>query len=156
MTQIARTWLLLVLAFVVAAPLSAAETKKRDSRKYSLATSVLKKLEKAGLTDEQKSKIKELAAKVTEKTAALRQKAVSTPEQNKARAEAVKKAKAEGKTGKELVAAVNAAVKLTSEQEAARKAVQQAYTGLKKEIVGMLTDEQKAKLPRKNKSKKGG
>jgi hypothetical protein len=156
MRQIARTWLLLTLAFVVAAPLSAAETRKKAPEKFSLATSVLKKLEKAGLTDEQVAKIKELAAKVEEKTAAPRQKAMSTPEQNKARAEAIKKAKAEGKEGKELVAAVNAAVKLTPAQEAARREVQKAYSDMMKQIVGMLTDEQKAKLPRKSRSKKAG
>lgn len=156
MKHIAKTLLPLALAFVVAAPLSAADSKKNTSYANRLVKSQLKKLEKADLTAEQVAKVKELLAKFAEKAAPLHQKSSYTPEQKKAYAEAIKKAKAEGKTGKELSAALKNAVKLTSQQEAARREVQQAYSAVMKEILGMLTDEQKAKLPRKSRSRKTG
>ena len=102
------------------------------------------------------AKVKELVAKFAEKAAPLYEKSAYTPEQKKAYSEAIKKAKAEGKTGKELSAALKNSVKLTSQQAAARKQVQQAYSAMMKEIIGMLTEEQKAKLPRKSRSKKTG
>lgn len=143
----------LALTFIVAAPLSAADTVTNAPQKNPMAKAMLKKLEKAELTDEQVAKI----MKATEKVAALYQKGIYTPEQKKAYAEAIKKAKAEGKTGKELAAAVKEAIKLTPQQVAARKEWQRAYSAMKKEVLGMLTDEQKAKLPRKSsRSKKTG
>lgn len=157
MEHTTRTLLLLALALLIASPLSAADVKKSSSYANRLITAQLKKLQKADLTAEQVTKVKELVAKFAEKAAPLYQKSAFTPEQKKAYAEAIKKAKAEGKTGKELIAAYKNAVKLTAEQTAARKQVQDAYSAMMKEIVGMLTDEQKAKLPRKSsRSKKTG
>lgn len=156
MRQMTKTLLPLALALLVAAPLSAAGTKTK-SYTNRLVTSQLKKLQKADLTAEQVTKIKELVTKFAEKAAPLYQKSAYTPEQKKAYAEAIKKAKAEGKIGKELSAAYKSAVKLTAGQTAARKQVQDAYSAMMKEIVGMLTDEQKAKLPKKSsRSKKTG
>jgi len=156
MRQITKILLPLALALLVAAPLSAADTKT-SSYANRLVTSQLKKLQKADLTTEQVAKVKELVAKFAEKAAPLYKKSAYTPEQKKAYAEAIKKAKAEGKTGKELSAAYKSAVKLTAVQTAARKQVQDAYSAMMKEIVGMLTDEQKAKVPKKSsRSKKTG
>jgi len=148
MKRIAQNLLLLTLALVVAAPLFAADKKKPD-----LSVSVLKKLEKAKLTEQQVTKIKELAAKVGERSAAARQRAVYTPERMKARADALKMARAEGKKGKELSAAVKSAVSFTPTQVAAVREIQTAYSSMMKQILGMLSDEQKARLPRKNRSK---
>jgi len=156
MKHITWTLLPLALAFVVAAPLSAADSKKKTSYANRLVAAQLKKLEKADLTAEQVAKVKELVAKFAEKAAPLYEKSAYTPEQKKAYSEAIKKAKAEGKTGKELSAALKNSVKLTSQQAAARKQVQQAYSAMMKEIIGMLTEEQKAKLPRKSRAKKTG
>jgi hypothetical protein len=149
MKRIALNLMSLTLALVVAAPLFAA-----DKKKSTLATSVLKKFEKAQLTEEQVTKIKDLATKVAEKTAPAKKRAVYTPEQMKAREEALKKARAEGKKGKELTAAIKDAAKLTPTQVAAVREIQTAYSAMMKEILGMLSDEQKARLPRKSRSKK--
>jgi len=149
MKRVALNLLSLAIALVVAEPLFAADKKKPDP-----AASLLKKLEKAKLTEKQVTKIKELAAKVAERTAAARKRAVYTPEQMKARKEALAKARAEGKKGKELSAAMNDAAKLTLVQKAAVREIQKAYSAMMKEILAMLSDEQKAKLPRKSRSKK--
>jgi len=152
MKRVGTNLLSLVLALVVAAPLFAAEKerKKKPRKKPDPAAGVLKRLEKAELTDEQIAKVKELAAKVAKETAECRKKAAPTPEQQKARKEAMEKAKAEGKEGRELFAAVRGAVKLTPDQEAAMKEVRKAQDDMMKEIMGMLTDEQKAKVGKRS------
>ena len=104
-----------------------------------------KSLEKAELTPEQVTKIKELAAAAAEKMKAADEKVGLTPEQKKARQEAQAKAKADGKTGKEAQAAVEEAMKLTDEQKAAMKEANELRAALRKEAVALLTPEQKAK-----------
>lgn len=156
MKRVGTNLLSLVLALVVAAPLFAAdkERKKKPRKKPDPAARVLKRLEKAELTDEQIAKVKELAAKVAKETAECRKKAAPTPEQQKARKEAMEKAKAEGKEGRELFAAARDAVKLSPYQEAAMKEVRKAQDAMMKEIMGMLTDEQKAKVGKRSGPKK--
>jgi len=160
MKRVGTNLLSLALALVIAAPLFAAdkEKKKGPRKKPDPATWILKRFEKAELTDDQVAKIKQLVAKVAEETAECRKKAAPTPEQQKARKEAMEKAKAEGKEGRELYAAARDAVKLSPDQEAAMKEVRKAHGAMWKEIMGMLTDEQKAKLgkqfgPRKPRKK---
>ncbi len=91
------------------------------------------------------AKIKELAKASAEKIKAAEEKVGLTPEQKKARTEAQAKAKADGKTGKEAKEAVDAAMKLTDEQKAAQKEVDELRAGLRKEAMALLTAEQKAK-----------
>ena len=83
---------------------------------------------------------------------------IITPEQRKARSAASKKAKADGKKGKAARAAVNAAVKLSAEQKKAlaevNKARQVVIRAARAKFVEILTDEQKAKLPKKKGKKK--
>jgi len=149
MKRVALNLLSLTLALIITAPLFAA-----DKKKSNLTASVLRKLDKAKLTEEQVAKIKELTAKVAERTATARKRAVYTPEQMKARKEALAKARSEGKKGKELSAALKNAVKFTPAQVAAVREIQTAYSTMMKEILTMLSDEQKARLPRKSKSRK--
>ena len=134
---------LLTVAFV--APAVAADKKK----KTPVAIKVPKSIE---LTADQKTKLDALNKEFGPKLAECRKKAASiiTADQKKARAEATKKAKADGKKGKELRAAANAAVAITADQKTQQAECKKAMGALNKEIrtqfAALLTDEQKAKL----------
>ena len=133
----------LTLSFV--APAVAADKKK----KTPVAIKVPKSIE---LTAEQKTKLDALNKEFGPKLAECRKKQASiiTADQKKARAEAMKKAKADGKKGKELRAAVNAALAITADQKTKQAETKKAMGALQKEIrtqfAALLTDEQKAKL----------
>jgi hypothetical protein len=141
-----RTVLSLVIAVLIAAPVCAADKEKKERKKPNPAASILKRLEKAELTDEQVAKVKDVAAKIAEKRAEIMKATAMTPEQKKARSEAMKKAKAEGKSPKEAMEAVKAAVKLTPEQQKAMDEARACAAAMMKEVMALLTDEQKAKL----------
>lgn len=154
----ARMVLVLVVAVLIASPLLAKEAKKKVAAKPARCPAdqqICKLTEGMTLTAEQKAKFdalkKEFGPKIVE--AKKKVEGVLTPEQKKARSEAQKKAKAEGKTGKDLQAALDAAMKLTDEQKAkqaeARKAVNQLTKDLDKAARAVLTDEQKATLKKK-------
>ena len=142
---------LLTVAF--AAPAVAADKKKK---KAPTAVKVPKSIE---LTAEQKTKVEALNKEFGPKLAECRKKAASiiTADQKKARAEAMKKAKADGKKGKELRTAVNAAVAITADQKAQQAECKKATSALQKQIrtqfAGLLTDEQKAKIKAGKKKK---
>jgi len=156
MKRVVRTLFTLALAVVIASPLLAGEGKrgKKAAKPQDPAAGILKSLEKAELTPEQVTKIKELAAAAAEKMKAADEKVGLTPEQKKARQEAQAKAKADGKTGKEAQAAVEEAMKLTDEQKAAMKEANELRAALRKEAVALLTPEQKAKAGIKEGKKK--
>ena len=140
----------LTLSFV--APAVAADKKK----KTPVAIKVPKSIE---LTAEQKTKLDALNKEFGPKLAELRKKQASiiTADQKKARAEANKKAKADGKKGKELRDVVNAAFAITADQKAQQAETKKAMGALQKEIrtqfAALLTDEQKAKLKAGKKKK---
>ena len=141
---------LLTVAFV--APAVAADKKK----KTPVAVKVPKSIE---LTADQKTKVEALNKEFGPKLAECRKKAASiiTADQKKAKAEAMKKAKADGKKGKELRAAVNAAVAITADQKAQQAECKKATSALQKQIrtqfAALLTDEQKAKIKAGKKKK---
>lgn len=116
-----------------------------------------KQLAALDLSDDQKKKTDEILAKYNEKFAAVQGKNPLSKEQRQARKEAMDKAKAEGKKGPELKAAVDAAVILTAEQEEAQQKAQAAtkelQASLKKDVSEVLTAEQAAKLSSKGKGK---
>ena len=134
----------LAVAFV--APAVAADKKKK---KVPNVVRVPKTIE---LTADQKTKVEALNRQFGPKLAGCKKKANSiiTADQKKARTEAMKKAKADGKKGKELRAAVNAAVAITADQKAQQAECKKAMGALNKEIrtqfASLLTDEQKAKI----------
>ena len=134
------------LAVAFATPAVAADKKKK---KAPTAVRVPKTVE---LTADEKTKLDALNKEFGPKLAELRKKQASiiTADQKKARAEALKKAKADGKKGKELQAAANAALALTDDQKKQQAETKKAAGSLNKEIRGkfaaLLTDEQKAKL----------
>ena len=138
----------LTLSFV--APAVAADKKK----KTPVAIKVPKSIE---LTADQKTKLDALNKEFGPKLAECKVKAGSivTKDQKKARVEALKKAKADGKKGKELRAAADAALALTADQKAQQAETKKAVMALNKEIktqfAAILTDEQKAKRKQGNK-----
>ena len=140
---------LLTVAF--AAPAVAADKKKK---KAPTAVRVPKTVE---LTADQKTKLDALNKEFGPKLAELRKKQASiiTADQKKARAEATKKAKADGKKGKELRDVVNAAFAITADQKAQQAETWKAMRALQKEIrtqfAALLTDEQKSKRNLSNK-----
>ena len=135
-----------MLAVSFATPVLAADKKKK---KAPTAVRVPKGIE---LTVGQKTKVEALNKEFGPKLAECRKKAASiiTADQKKARTEAVKKAKADGKKGKEVQAAANAAVAITDDQKAQQAETKKAMGALNKEIrtqfAALLTDDQKAKL----------
>jgi len=149
MKNVARVVLSLVLIAVVAMPLTAQEKKgKKKAPQAGAAALVLKRLEKAELTDEQVAKVKELAAAVQEKLNAARAKAELTDEQKAA----MKTAREAGKKQDEI----DAVAKLTDDQKAALKEAREIQAGLMKEVAALLTAEQKEKAELKIGQQKGG
>ena len=135
-----------VLTVSFVAPAVAADKKKK---KVPNVVRVPKTIE---LTADQKTKLDALNKEFGPKLAECRKKQASiiTADQKKARAAATKKAKADGKKGKELRAAGNAAFAITADQKAQQAECKKAMGALNKEIrtkfAALLTDEQKAKL----------
>ena len=142
-----------VLTASFATPAVAADKKKK---KAPTAVRVPKTVE---LTADQKTKLDALNKEFGPKLAELRKKQASiiTADQKNARAEANKKAKADGKKGKELRDVVNAAFAITADQKAQQAETKKAMGALQKEIrtqfAALLTDEQKAKLKAGKKKK---
>lgn len=169
MKSLLKSLIVVALVVAVAAPLAAQEAKKEKKKKpqqgkaVQAVAAMMKKLEAVDLTAEQKEKIKEIAAeygpKIKDAQAAVA--AVVGPEHRKAMAEARKKAQEEGKKGKELQAAVNAAVKLdadkAAELEKAQAAAREANAAFAAAVRGVLTDDQVAKagLPKARGKGKG-
>ena len=152
--------LVLTLAVVLAMPAMAAEEKKKKKKKGRKAPVAVKVPKGIELDADQKKQVaainKEFAPKLLE--IAKKSRAIITPEQRKARSAAAKKAKADGKKGKEARAAVNAAAEITAEQKKALAEVNKARQAVTKaaraKFAAILTDEQKAKLPKKKGKKK--
>jgi hypothetical protein len=134
MKSAVKVFVMLLLATVIASPAGAQEEKavkkaekaakaekkaaeKGQKAKAAVAAGLMKKLEQAGLSDEQKAQVKEIVAKYEPQLAdASKKLATVGPEQKKIAAAARKQAQGEGKKGKELQAAVQASLKLTAEQ----------------------------------------
>lgn len=151
---------LLALAVAIAIPLSAqdgAQKKKKKAEKAAPFAGIVKTLEeKASLTEEQATKIKELqkelGAKLTEADGVIGPK-------RKSLAEARKKAASEGKKGKDAMEAAAAAVGLTEAEKAAMETTQRVQSEFQRAVYALLTPEQREKaglkaLPEKKKKAK--
>ena len=138
----------LVAAPVFAQDDSATKKKRKGQRdQQNVAMQTIKQLEATKLTDEQIAKIKELAKPVNAKIKGLRDEAGFTPALLKQRADAQKSLKDSGKKGKELQAAINEAAGFTEAQSAAIAKVNEARTAFQKQVIALLSDEQKENLP---------
>ena len=101
------------------------------------------------LSDDQKAKLKALKEEYKPKFKAAAD-SILTADQQKARDEAVKAAKAEGKKGPEVWKAARHAVKLTDEQKAKfHEAMKPLHKELHEKVMALLTTEQKEQLKHK-------
>ena len=170
--QFTKVFFSLALALIVTATCVAQDAekkvtdKKQDAKadKADKATEraiktttaqMMKTFKKANLTDEQKEK----AAAVVKKhigslmEARKAQAALLTDEQKKSRTEAMAKAKEEGTKGNKLNVVGTKAMEMSEEQtkkyNAAKRKVNQATKKMKEAITALLTDEQKALMPKR-------
>jgi Spy/CpxP family protein refolding chaperone len=143
------------LAALLISPVMAADEAKEKGKKgkgnrgASPATQLIKALEVVGLTDEQKTKIKEMGKEAGEMTKKLREEGGITNELMKKRSEAQKAVRESGVKGKEMQAAIAEKAGLTEAQVAAFTKLTAARTNFQKAAMALLTDEQKAKVPEK-------
>jgi hypothetical protein len=149
------------LALVFAIPASAEDKKKPDEvKKPAPFAGVFAFPKTVTLTEDQQRKLDELRKDYTPKLEELKKKSDSilTADRLTAQKEALAKAKAEGKKGKELNDAGTAALKL-NEDEAKQLAETKAAQGklmaeINKKKMELLTDEQKKALQPKPKTDK--
>ncbi len=127
--------------------LNAQEKGGKRNPSTALVTQLMKNLEKAELTADQTTKIKEMFGKVATEVAAKRAAGGLTADVLKKRLEAGKAAKEAGKKGKDLQAAISGAVALTPEQAKALEETEAMLSKARVEIGKLLTPEQLAKLP---------
>jgi hypothetical protein len=152
--------LVLTLAVVLAMPAMAADEKKKKKKKGRKAPAAVRVPKGIVLTAAQKTQVaainKEFAPQLIE--IGKKARGIVTDEQRKARTAAAKKAKADGKKGKEARDAVNAAAEITAEQKKALGEVNKARQAITKaaraKFAAILTAEQKAKLPKPKAKKK--
>jgi hypothetical protein len=148
---------LLTCSAAVQAQQEKAKKKDRPNAAVEAAFSLPKEIE---LTAEQTEKLAALKKEFSPKLTELIQKVngIYTDEQKKARQEAAKKAKDDGKTGRDAKAATDAAVKLTDEQKKQLDDLQPKLQAMQNEVrekvASLLTAEQKAKLPKRKAAKK--
>jgi len=139
----------LALVAVIVAPfsLNAQEKGGKKDAAGALVTQFMKQLEKAELTADQTTKIKEMYTKVATEVAAKRTTGGVTAEMMKKRADAFKSTKEAGKKGKEQQEAVIAAMGMTPDQAKLFAETEETLRKVRVEIGKLLTPEQIAKLP---------
>lgn len=148
----------LCLAILLSTAASADEAKaKKDEPKKDAYAQVFSFPKEVKLTKDQEEKLAQLRKEYTPKLdeAAAKLAKVMTPERQKVAAAARKEATTAGKKGKELQEAVDAALKLSKEEQEQLKAANQERNKLNKEInekkTALLTEEQKAAIKAKPK-----
>lgn len=145
--RVARVVLTLVVSLMLASAVTAAERKRGEGRRPGgafLSEAIFKAVEALDLTADQKEKVAALKDKAAD--LAKKREGLLTQEQKDARQKAMEDAKAAGKTGREIFEAAREAVKLTDEQRAKSEALAKEGAALFKELMGVLTDEQRTKL----------
>ena len=151
MKTVCTVWALVVTLLLANLVVAGAKKEGRKEAGVAYFQTIDRYLKPVTLTDEQKSKLNALKKECEPKFKEIYAKQeVLTPEQKKAGEEAKKAAMAEGKKGKELNAAIAAAVKETADQKKQEKEAAQELRALEKElhgkVVDLLTPEQKAKI----------
>lgn len=157
--------LLVALVFSAAGLLGAdadtAPNAKQKAKKSRGADSAWKMPAGIELTSDQQTKLEDLKKQFAPKLEEVRnlRRSVMNPDRRKAEAEARKTAKAAGKKGKEARTMVQDALHLSDAEKAQLADVEKSDRELRRQISeakrALLTDEQKAKLPKgKGKGKK--
>jgi hypothetical protein len=140
-----------------------AEDGKRQNRKARRAdptTAIKTKLESLDLSAEQKAKIEKIVSEQGPKLKEATEKAAAslTEEQRQARTEAQKAARAEGKKRKQAQEDINAAMKLTAEQQKAFAEATKAQLDARQSLIAavseVLTPEQREKAGLDSRRKK--
>jgi Spy/CpxP family protein refolding chaperone len=149
-----RVALILAVALLMVCPVLAQEKKKERKRGPGAFDPIQMMLQGLTLTDEQKAKVEDVKKEFAPKLAEAAKNAdVLTPDQKKARDEATKKARDEGKSRREVAAAAADAVKLTDEQKTkrdeARKAMRAVGEQYRAKVIEILTPEQKAEVEKR-------
>lgn len=168
--QIHKVLFSLTLAFLVAANCMAQDETKTSNPKAKKAaeravknatTQMMKAFDAAKLTDEQKEKAAAIIKKHAPNVMAARkaQDSLLSDEQKAKRKTAVAKAKEDGAKGNKATAAGLAALGLSDDEmkkfKEANKKVTAASAKMKEAISALLTDEQKAAMPKRKKGKGG-
>ncbi len=144
-----RSMLVAVLMLFIVSSVQAEEPKGKKKRGAgrSVQAQVLKSLSDVDLTKEQTAKINAMGKEVTAAIKKVNEEAGITPEVMKKRAEAVKSLKDSDKKGKARQAAINEAAGLTEKQTAGMAKAMELRQKFQRDVIGLLTDEQKEKLP---------
>ncbi len=148
MKSVALALCSLMLALVVVAPLNAADkAKKKEAKqaKHDPVSQIMAKLEGVELTADQQTKLKELTTALAPKLKDAQQKAHLTKEQAATRKELVAKNKADGLKGKQAKQALDAALKLTKEQQEGAAELHKLRQELNNGVFALLTEEQRTK-----------
>lgn len=136
------------LVLLLASPLFAEEGKpKKDkaAKGKGPAAGMLNKLKSLELSADQKSKLETAAQELNDTMATLRKDGIA--DLSKRKGEAMKKAREEGKKGKDLEAAVAASLNLSDDQQALLKKASEAQAKFQKVVAETLTADQIAALP---------
>lgn len=144
---LALTVALAICTSVGAADAPEKKKKKNAGNRNNPAMNIMKQLADVELTEEQQSKIKEMAKESMAALKAAQKEAGITPEVMKKRAAAQKELKDSGVKGKELAQAINEKAGLTEAQAAGMAKISELRSTMMKGAIALLTDEQKAKLP---------
>ena len=167
MRTTSRLILVLTLVIAMAAPLLAAERKRkgkgqRPARKADPTASAFALPKEIQLTDEQKEKVAALKSELGPKLLELvkQQNAILTDEQKQAQRDFFKEAKESGrKRDKSFQQELTQVLKLTDDQKKEmaenRKAQGQLRRQIKEKLADLLTDEQRAQLPKPKRAGKG-
>lgn len=147
--------LLLTLAVAISYPLAAQEKEGKKGKGKNQAAGqidgLLKKTADAELSDDQTKKLNEAAETAKKKIKEASEKV--GPDVQRELAQAKKQASSEGKKGRELKAAIEAAVKLTPEQKAGLEEIEMALSDFRKAATEILTPEQREKIGLKSRKK---
>ncbi|MEE2640036.1 MAG: hypothetical protein VX768_05375 [Planctomycetota bacterium] len=138
---------------------SGQDEKKKKGKKgqRNQTAQLLGRYKDVGVNEEQESKMKKIIKEFSAKMQDLRKEANKAfpAEARKARQAAGKKARAEGLKGKDLQAAINKAAPVPEAAVATQKKLAEMTKELRTALDNVLTDEQKAKLPKKGGKGKG-
>lgn len=145
------------LAAMLSVPaLAADEDAKKEKRgkkgaaNRNPAAAFMKQLEPVGLTQEQSAKITEMGKAMAKASKEIRDEAKLTNDVMKKRTAAMKEVREAGKVkGRDAIAkAVNEKAGLSESQAAAIAKTSELRAKFQKDVMALLTDEQKAKLPK--------
>jgi Spy/CpxP family protein refolding chaperone len=153
--RVVSTMLALVVSLWMVGNLAAQDKKAPEGKRQHGAPMAWDMLRGLNLSDAQKAQVKDVKKDYEPKLKQARD-SVLTPEQIKAREEALKTAKAAGKKGKEVWQAVEAAMKVTDDQKAKMaKAVEPLRKEVSEKVMAILTPEQLEKFKQAKPHKRG-